>query len=142
LILLDTTMLVYALGADHPARDASRRLLAAIRDEKVAATTTVDVIQEFVHVVARRRPREQAVEYARRYAVALSPLLVGGQAELERGLRLFERHDGLGAFDAVLAATAFANDVDALVSADQSFAQVPRLRHIAPGTPEFERLVE
>lgn len=141
MILLDTSVLVYAIGSDHPLREPSRRLLAAVRDGKLAATTTVDVIQELVHVFSRRRSRALAVEHARRYAVALAPLLAAGQSELEHGLRLYERHEALGAFDAVLAATALANNVDALISAEQSFAGVPRLRHVAPGTPQFARLL-
>jgi uncharacterized protein len=141
LILLDTTILVYAIGSEHPAREPSRRLVEAIANSSVAATTTVEVIQEFVHVSSRRRSRTTAIEHARKYVTGLAPLLAAGQRELEHGLRLYERHERLGAFDAVLAATALAHDVDALVSVDHSFAAVPRLRHIAPGTPEFERLL-
>lgn len=141
MILLDTTILVYAIGSDHPAREPSRRLLEAIADGNVTATTTVEVIQEFVHVYSRRRPRKTALGHARSYVTGLAPLLAAGQPELEHGLRLYERYEQLGAFDAVLAATALAHDVDALVSADRSFAAVPRLRHVAPGTPQFELLL-
>jgi predicted nucleic acid-binding protein len=55
MIVLDTTVLVYAKGAAHPLRDPCRRLLAAIIEREVQATTTVEAIQEFVHVRARRR---------------------------------------------------------------------------------------
>lgn len=141
MILLDTTILVYALGSEHSLREPSRRLLAAVRDGKIVATTTIGVIEEFVHVFSRRRPRATAAEFARRYAIGLSPLLVAGEAELEQGLRLFERHDHLGAFDAVLAAVALTAGADALVSADRSFAGIRGLRHIEPETPEFEGLI-
>ncbi len=141
MIILDTTILVYALGSEHPAREPSRRLLGSIRDGKIAGTTTLGVIQEFVHVFSRRRPRATAAAHARRYSAGLAPLVVTSPEELEPGLRLFERHDRLGAFDALLAATALAAGADALVSADKSFAGIRGLRHIAPGTPEFERLL-
>ena len=131
---------MYAVGAEHPACEPSRRLLAAVRDGALAATTTTNVVQDFVHVFARRRPRTLAVEHARRYVVGLGPLLGATQAELEHALRLYERYERLDASDALLAATAIAHGVDALISADQAFAGVPRLRHIAPGTPTFERL--
>ncbi len=141
MILLDTTILVYAVGAEHPARDPSRRLVEAIAGGGIAATTTVEVIQEFLHVYARRRPRATALAHARSYATGLAPLLAAGPSELEHGLRLFERNDRLGAFDAVLAATALAHGVEALVSADRWFASVPRLRHVEPGSADFERLL-
>lgn len=132
---------MYAVGAEHPAREPSRRLIEAIGAGRVPATTTPEVIQEFVHVFARQRPRARAAQHARRYVALLSPLIASEAGHLETTLRLFERHPQLGAFDALLAATALANDAEALVSADTGFASVPRLRHVAPGTREFERLL-
>jgi predicted nucleic acid-binding protein len=140
LIVVDTTVLVYAVGGDHPLREPSVRLLTAIEDGRVEATTTVEVIQEFAHARARRRARTDAASLARDFAQSLSPLLLVDEEILERGLRLFARHR-LGAFDAVLAAAALARGADALVSPDRAFAIVPRLRHVAPGTPEFDRLL-
>lgn len=141
MIVVDTTILVLAVGTEHPLRDAVRRLVDSIAARTVEATTTLEVVQEFAHVRARRRGRRDAVVFARRYAELLSPLLVTGADHLERGLHLFEQHPELGAFDAVLAAAALANDAAALVSADGDFAVVPDLRHVAPGTPAFETLL-
>ncbi len=70
------------------------------------ATTTVDVLRELVHVWARRRSREDGVRLARDYLDLLGPLLVVGEDDLREGLRLHARSERLGAFDAVLAATA------------------------------------
>jgi predicted nucleic acid-binding protein len=140
-IVLDTTVLAYAVGGEHPLRDPSRHLVEAIRDGVVTATTTVDVIQEFAHGYARRRPRAVAAAHARRYATLLAPLLTPSETDLDAGLRLFEDNERLDAFDAVLAATAIANQADALVSADRAFASVRRLPHVIPGTPEFDRLL-
>lgn len=90
---------------------------------------------------ARRRPRGEAVVLARRYSELLSPLAIVDSDDLERGLRLFDEHPKLGAFDAVLAATAIGDDVRALVSADADFSAVPGLRHVAPGTATFDDLL-
>lgn len=51
---------------------------------------------------------------------------------LRRGLSLFERNERLGAFDAVLAATALGRGASALVSADAAFASIPGLPHVVP----------
>jgi predicted nucleic acid-binding protein len=131
-ILLDTTVLVYALGRDHPYRDPCRALIGAVADGDVPATTTVEAIQEFVHVRARRRGRADAAELGRDYAALLSPLLEPDVGDLRDGLTLFERQSVLGAFDAVLAAAAVNAGVQALVSADTAFAAVPGLTHVVP----------
>ena len=41
MILLDTTVLVYAKGQDHPLRDPCRELIEAIADRRIEATTTI-----------------------------------------------------------------------------------------------------
>ncbi len=142
MIVLDTTVLAYAVGAEHPLREPSRRVLAAIRDGAVAATTTADVIQEFAHGYARRRPRATAAAHARRYATLLAPLLAPTENDLIAGLRLFEKNERLDAFDAVLAATALAHDAQALVSADRAFENVRRLRFAELGSPQLEALLK
>jgi hypothetical protein len=131
-IVLDTTVLVYAKGAEHPLREPCRDLVAAISAGDLAATTTVEVIQEFVHVRARRRERADAVAVGRDYAELLSPLLLVESEHLERGLALFERSPQLGAFDAVLAAAALDAGATALISADGGFAKVSDLPHVTP----------
>ena len=54
MIVLDTTVLVYAKGAEHPLRAPCRELVERIAEGAVQATTSVEVIQEFVHIRARR----------------------------------------------------------------------------------------
>jgi predicted nucleic acid-binding protein len=131
-ILLDTTVLVYAKGQDHPLREPCRTLIEAIADQRIEGTTTVEVIQEFVHVRARRRGRADAAALGRDYAALLSPLLSPTGRHLEDGLALFERTERLGAFDAVLAAAAASAGVTSLVSADGAFSDLRDLSHVYP----------
>jgi predicted nucleic acid-binding protein len=123
-IVLDTTVLVYAVSDDHALREPARAIVSAVERGGVRATTTVEAIQELVHVRARRRDRADAAGLGRAYATLLGPLLRPGDDDLAAGLRLFEHHDGLRAFDAVLAATALNAGAGAFVSADRSFAAV------------------
>jgi predicted nucleic acid-binding protein len=64
-IVLDTTVLVYAVGDDHALRDPARAIVEAAEGGAVQATTTVEAIQEFVHVRARRRSRPDAAALGR-----------------------------------------------------------------------------
>ncbi len=109
---------------------------------QIKATTTVEVIQELAHVYAQRRGTVAAAMLARDYAELLSPLLLVEREDLEQGLSLFEAVDGLGAFDAVLAAaTMGAGDGAGLVSADRAFAKVSRLRHVFPNVDAIGALL-
>jgi len=131
-IVLDTTVLVYAVGDKHEFREPSREVIEAVRVGHVEATTTVEVIQEFAHVRARRRGRADAAELARAYLDLLAPLIVPTERDLVEGLRLFERIPQLGSFDAVLAASARNVDAAAILSADTAYASVPQLAHVVP----------
>lgn len=143
MILLDTSVLVYAVGVEHPLRDTCRAVVAAIGDGRLAATTTLGVLQEFAHVRARRRGREDSAALTERFATLLAPLIVVDHDDLLLGLREFRQHESLGAFDAVLAAVAQRREhVTALVSADRAFTGIPALLHLDPAAPDFiERLV-
>jgi len=125
------------VGAAHPLRDPCRAIVTAVDAGEVAASTTVEVIQEFCHVRARRRNRADAAALARSYAELFSPLLVVDRDDLIDGLELFDQVGSLGAFDAVLAATARRHGADALVSADVEFATVADLQHLDPASPGF-----
>ncbi len=131
MIVLDTTVLVYGVGADHPLREPCRDLIGAIAAGEVPATTTVEVLQEFTHVRARRRDRADAARLARDYLDLLSPVLVVSEDDLQEGLRLYARCGRLGAFDGVLAATAARANAAGIVSADAAFAEAG-IPHILP----------
>jgi predicted nucleic acid-binding protein len=141
MIVLDTTVLVYAKGAEHALREPCRRLIAAVAEGEIVATTSVEVIQEFAHVRARRRGRADAAALGRDYAELLSPLLTITAAHLKSGLSLFEQLTGVGACDAVLAAAASDVGANALVSADRAFGEIPGLAHAIPDAPGIGALL-
>ncbi len=135
MIVVDTNVLVYAVGSEHPLKNACRRLVDTIGDGRVDATTSVEVVQEYLHVRGRRVGRADAVEQSRQAIQLLRPLLQPSEDDLRAGLDLFLAHD-LGGFDAVLAAVA-RREGATLVSADSAFAQVDGLRHLDPASPSF-----
>jgi len=138
-ILLDTNVLVYALGTEHPLRDTSRRAVEAAVTVRV--TTALVVIQEFLHVFGLARPRRIAADAARSYATAFEPLLAPDADDLGLAVELYERHARLEASDALLAATALNREVGALVTADRAFADVPGLRVFDPRAPELAAML-
>jgi predicted nucleic acid-binding protein len=140
-IVLDTTVLSYAVGDEHPLRAPCRKVLVAHGEGRIDVSTTVEVVQEFVHVRARRRPRADAVALGRYYRAAFA-LLVTDPADLDLGLALFDRFPSLGAFDAVLAAVTLNRQAEALVSADQAFGTIPGLPWVNPATPDLDRLID
>lgn len=89
--------------------------MAAVAEGAVTATTTVEVIQELVHVRSRRRGRQDAADLGAAYATLLAPLLPVDAQDLADGLQLYRSGEALGAFDAALAAAALRRQAAALV---------------------------
>ena len=139
MIVVDTTILLYSVGGQHPLQAPCRNLINAVGNG-LEATTTVEVIQEFLHVRSRRRTRRDASELAQFFAELMAPLLRPEAADLLHGVTLFEENPHVGAFDAILAATAVRRSAQ-LASADNAFSSVPGLAHVTPGTPQFEKLL-
>jgi uncharacterized protein len=139
MILLDTTVLVHAVGSEHPLRAAAAAVIEAVGFGRLAATTTPEVIQEFTHVRARRRDRADAGALARDLVTLLTPLTPVTASDVHAGLELFERHPELGCFDAVLAAVARRVGAS-LVSADGAFAAVLGGGHVPLGDDTVSRL--
>jgi len=132
MIVLDTTVLVYATGSEHPLREPCRQLVDAIANGALTATTTVEVIQEFTHVRARRMGRADASLLAESFTDLLAPLLPLTESALRQGLQIYAGAERVGAFDAVLAAATLAVGGQTLVSADRSFTEVPGLSNVTP----------
>jgi uncharacterized protein len=141
LIVLDTGVLSYAVGGEHPLREPSRRIVEAIRNGELVATTTPGVIQEFVGLRSRRLTRIGAVALGRDYATLLAPLVTVEARDLDLGLRIFERSNALGTFDAVLAAVAVNRDAEALLSADRGYRSVRGVRHVDIASSELDELL-
>jgi predicted nucleic acid-binding protein len=140
-IVLDTTVLVYATGAEHPLRAPCRRVVQAVGEGRLAATTTAEVIAELVAVRGRRRPRADAVEVGRRFTELLSPLACPDEEVVLAGLDLYERHPRLGSIDALLAALVLRKGWTALVSASRAYSSVRGLTAVDPATSALDGLL-
>jgi predicted nucleic acid-binding protein len=125
-IVLDTNVFVYAAGVAHPLRSAAVGLLQAARTRDLDITTTPEVIQEFLQVHSTRRSRVDTAERGAELLAMSSPLVVAGEDDASLAIELFREHDGLDAFDCLLAAVAIREGAD-LVSADRAFGEIREL---------------
>ncbi|MEO6121970.1 MAG: type II toxin-antitoxin system VapC family toxin [Acidimicrobiales bacterium] len=130
--LYDTAVFVYAVGGEHRYQEPCRHLVRLAGQGLLVGDASVELLQELLHVRARRTgDRAGAVRLTRQVAT-LCRLHDVEAADLRRALGLFETHDGLGARDAVHAATALNRGIDAIVSPDRAFDAVAGLERIDP----------
>ena len=140
MLLLDTNVLIYATGADHPLQAGCRRILASIGTTTQPIAVTDTVIAEFVHARSRRSSRQEAVALAAEFVAAVDVVVPLNDASRRRALALYAATSRISINDALIAAAALeANAV--LVSADADFEEVAGLEWLRPTSAELEGLL-
>lgn len=129
--LFDTSVFVYALGAEHPYREPCQAVLRALRGGRLAGEASVELVHEFAYVRQRRRGRADAAHWARRVGRAC-PLHAVETDDIARALDLWCDHERLDMRDAIFAAQALNREIDAILSPDLGFDGIPGLERIDP----------
>lgn len=132
-IFLDTSVFLYAAGAEHEEKEPCGALLRRIAEGAVSATTSVEVVQELVYVLGRRGRIGDGIRLARNVLALFPALLSVTRDDMLLACRLLEKVPGLPPRDAVHAATMRNNGLIAIVSSDRHFDAVSDLRRLAAG---------
>jgi predicted nucleic acid-binding protein len=131
-VFIDTAVIMYAGGAEHPLRNPCGRIIKGVADGDIDAVTSAEVIQEILHrFISVRRPdtgRAQAIEALDVFA----PVLPITHALMRRVPDLAIRYPSLAARDLVHVATCIHEGITDIVSPDRGFDQVAEVRRIDP----------
>lgn len=130
--LFDTAVFVYARGQEHAYREPCRELVALARDGAVAGEASVELVQEFAHLLRRRGLSGSVIQEQSRAVAGLCLLHDFGEPELRLALNLVATTDGLGMRDAVHAATALRRGIALVVSPDRAFDAITGLERVDP----------
>jgi uncharacterized protein len=133
--LLDTGIFLYAIGSEHHYRQPCQAILRELQAGRLAGEASIELIHEFSYVRARRDSRVGAAHLARRIERSC-PLHAVNRADVERALDLWCEHERLDMRDAIFAAQALNRGIDAILSPDHGFDEVPELERIDPADAE------
>ena len=134
--LFDTGVFIYALGGEHHYREPCRAILREVRGKRLAAEASVELIHEFAYVRLRQvGNRDDAARSAHAIERSLS-LHVVEPPDMERALDLWSDYERLDVRDAIFAAQALNRDIDAILSPDRDFDDIPGLERIDPADAE------
>jgi predicted nucleic acid-binding protein len=120
-IFVDSNIPMYLVGADHPNKDAARRLLErAIVDNEPLATDT-EVLQEILHrftAIARRDAIDPAFEAILGVVDVVHPIELD---DVQRARRLVKSLNRLSARDAIHVAVMQRHEIGRILSFDAGF---------------------
>lgn len=133
---IDTNVLLYAAGVEHPYREACRRVLEAVVRGELKAATSAEVLQEVLHIYWRRGRASAGREMAESVMEILSPdgvLPVTGE-DVRRAAALLELLAGVGLSprDCLHLAVMERAGIERIVTADAAFDHAPGITRVDP----------
>jgi uncharacterized protein len=133
--LFDTGIFLYAIGSEHPYRQPCQAILRELQTGRLAGEASIELIHEFAYVRARRDPRATAAHLAGRIGRSC-PLHAVDLADIDCAFDLWCKHERLDMRDAIFAAQALNRGIDAILSADKGYDEIPGLQRIDPADAE------
>jgi predicted nucleic acid-binding protein len=132
MILVDSNILMYAAGAEHPNKAPSLAWLERVARDEIEATVDAEVLQEILHryrAIGRWQEGRIVYDMARR----IIPLVIPVTSEiLDRARALLDDHSVLLARDALHAAVVETQGLEAICSYDQDFDRIQGIQRIEP----------
>ena len=119
--LLDANVFVYAVGRPDRYKDASRKIMLALREGHHRFLTDAEVLQEVLHVYCRRQRVEQGVQLVETIIESEIQIIPIDAAVIAIAGRLLGRYRRLDARDAIHAAVVQLHGLEGVVSADKGF---------------------
>jgi predicted nucleic acid-binding protein len=134
MVFVDTNVLMYAAGSDHPLRDPCRAVVDGISNRSIQGVTSVEVIQEILHRYLAINRSEGGVALAEQTLDLFAPVLPLSHALVRRIPDLARRYPALSARDLIHLATCIHEGIEEIISTDRAFDTVREVRRIAPET--------
>lgn len=131
-VFVDTAVIMYAGGGDHPLRAPCVAVMDAIDSGRLEAVTSVEVVQEILHRFLSIRQPEIAMTMATVALSTFAPVLPITHALMRRVPDLVRRYPTLSARDVIHVATCVHEGIAEIISTDRGFDQVSELRRIPP----------
>ena len=126
--LIDTNVIVYAVGSVHPLKQAADRILSDIAAGTLTANLDVETLQEVLHLYSSRGERRKGFRTIEHLLMLFPNPFPIGREEIERARDLMMKHPFLGARDGIHAAVVQTHDLEGIVTADKVFDRIKRLR--------------
>lgn len=131
MILVDSNIPMYLVGAEHPNKAAARRKLEELITAGIALLTDVEVFQEILHryqAISRPEAIQPAFDALLHLVDEVLPIRF---AHVERAKEIVIGLSGLSARDAIHVAVMEGEGVERILSFDDGFDRYPGIQRIA-----------
>lgn len=130
MILLDTNVPMYLVGASHPNKISAQRLLEKLVSERRRLVTDAGVLREILHryaAIGRRDAIQPAIDLVEQVVDEVFPV---EHATVLRARDILLAYAGLSARDALHAAVMQQHGIEQVLSFDSGFDLLPNISRI------------
>jgi predicted nucleic acid-binding protein len=131
-ILVDSNILMYAAGTEHPHRTPSRSFLEKVLLGITPALIDTEVLQEILHRYRSIQRWPQGLELYDGARTMFPDVLAVTSEVMDRARNLMELYSPLSARDAVHAAVVQVYGLESVCSYDTDFDKIDGLKRIEP----------
>jgi predicted nucleic acid-binding protein len=129
-VFIDSNIPMYVAGREHPNREPARRFLRRVREGKVDACSSTEVLQEILYRYASLGRLDLAREVYDLF-VELCPIMLNVTlADTDRARDIVCGRPGPSARDAVHAAVMLSNNVEWIATFDSGFDGIAGIRRL------------
>ena len=131
MILVDSNIPMYLVGAAHPNKEIARRLLEEAITAGETFCTDAEVLQEILHryvAIRRREEIDPAFDALLGIVDVVFPI---ERADVERACRVLRSAPTLSARDAIHVAVMLGRDVERILSFDAGLDGIPGIIRVA-----------
>lgn len=130
--LLDTNVIVYAIGRPHRFKQPCTRLLQAVADGDGDYGVDTELLQEILYLYAARGERRLGLSTCSDLLLMFPDPFPITREEIVLAHDLLTRYPNLSPRDAIHAGVVRANDLEGIVSADKVFDVINSLSRFDP----------
>ena len=130
--LIDTNIIMYALGKTHPLKEPCREILQSVACGTIAADIDVEVLQELLYVYSSRGEREKGLKAIEEMLILFPTPFSIRKAEIEEAKDLMRKHVALTARDAIHCAVVINYNLEGIFSTDKDLDVVKSIHRFKP----------
>jgi len=126
--LIDTNIILYSLGREHPLKEPCKRLIAKIASGEITANIDVEILQEVLYIYAHRNERVKGIA-ACRYLLDIFPNPFPiSKNEISSAISFLDKYPSIVSRDAIHAAVVVNNKLKGIISEDSDFAVIKGIK--------------
>lgn len=138
-LFIDTNILMYAVGAPHPLKDPSLKILEAMSTGCLVGVTDTEVFQEVAYRYWSQRKWSVAVQVLRDFQPLFHEIFAIERSHLDTYYQLLSDYPRLTPRDAIHLAVMQSRHIQRLCTVDRDFEGIRGLHVVSPQAlaPEF-----